>query len=75
MREIFNILFSYEDKDIERFSNLHQCNFKKDILAKHSVLDNLEGIKHLGKFMQHILKNKGKTNVLLLESVFEKNAT
>ena len=27
-REIFNILFSYKDKDIGRFSNLHQCTFK-----------------------------------------------
>ena len=27
--EIFNILFSYEDKDIGRFSNLHWCTFKK----------------------------------------------
>ena len=26
--EIFNILFSYEDEDIDRFSNLHYCTFK-----------------------------------------------
>ena len=30
--EIFNILFSYEDKDIGRFSNLHQCTFNVDSL-------------------------------------------
>ena len=30
--EIFNILFSYEDKDFGRFSNLDQCTFNIDIV-------------------------------------------
>ena len=32
--EIFNILFSHEDENIDRFSNLHWCFFKNKILYR-----------------------------------------
>ena len=54
--EIFNILFSYEDEDIGKFSDLHQCTFKA------SLLETLLGIEIGNKieFKHHIktLSNK-----------------
>ena len=38
--EIFGILFLYESKNLERFSNLHQCTFnKRFFLKKKNSLD------------------------------------
>ena len=35
--EIFGILFLYESKNLERFSNLHQCTFNKRFFLKKKI--------------------------------------
>ena len=36
MCAIFNILFSYEDKNIDRFSDLYQCTFKLNFTSRNA---------------------------------------
>ena len=52
--KIFSILFSYEDKDIDRFSNLHQCTF--ELLTNCSIYHERGFlISELGKIIRLIL--------------------
>ena len=43
--EIFSILFSYEDKDFGRSSNLHWCTFNIDLVRVDRVQVNERRIK------------------------------
>ena len=46
--KIFNILLSYEDKDIDRYSKLHWCTFKwKHLPRPLEVLDRFDRWTHV----------------------------
>ena len=45
--EIFNILFSYEDEDTARFSNLLQCTFKNIAISTSPILHHVNSNREL----------------------------